>query len=119
MFHLLGLRRRWARSEFSRLPPAADVGDLERRDYLLVAHGLALLLAQCTPRGARRQFPAALQAYRDLRMQIRRRRPLHLPAHLLSDLGHEIASYADRATLVAALNCLRRQSPRAQVLRLA
>jgi hypothetical protein len=100
-------RNRWLPFEFSALPNE-QTDDPQRRDYLLVARSLAQLLARCTPRGASREFGAALRAYRAIRGQLRAGRKLQLPAHLLSDMSHEIALYAERAALDAALRCLRR-----------
>ena len=121
MLHPFSLwRNRWLPFEFSQLP-SAETDDPQRRDYLLLAHSLAELLARCTPRGARRDFAAALRAYRGLRAQLKRGRTPQLPAQLLSDLSHEIALYADRPARDAALRCLRRAAsaaaPRLVLLR--
>ena len=110
-------RNRWLPSEFPSLPTAdASQADPSTRDYLLLARGLAMLLAHCSPRAAERELPCALNAYRALRLQVRRRAELRLSAQLLNDLSHEIALCADAGTRAAALRCLRRCLPqRSQV----
>jgi hypothetical protein len=100
-------RNRWLPSEFSHLP-APESADPLRADYLLLARTLAQLLARCTPRGAQRDFAAALQAYRAIKAQLKGGRIPRLPPQLLSDMSHEIALYAARPARDAALRCLLR-----------
>ena len=102
-------RNRWLPSEFSRLP-VAETADPARSDYVVLAAALAQLLERCTPRGAQRDFGAALRAHRAIRMHLKSGRTPRLPPQLLSDMSHEIALYADRPTRDAALRCLRRCS---------
>jgi hypothetical protein len=119
VLYLLSLwRNRWLPSEFSHLPAAEGGRDPARADYLLLARTLAQVLVLCTPRGAQRDFPAALQAYRAIKPRLRPGRAPCLPAQLLSDMSHEIALYADRTARDAALRCLRRsQGSRVQPAR--
>lgn len=110
MRYLIRLRReRWSGADFPELPVPTDETDPEHRDYLLLALGLARLLARCTPTDAERHFKTSLRAYRALRIQVHQG-VARLPAEILSDLSHEIATYTDRATLGAALRCLQRRA---------
>lgn len=105
-----GWRNRWQSCEFPSLPPLVDGQDAVLSDYDVLARGLSDLLARCNPRGARRQFPAALMGFRGLKLQIKHGWRPELPAQVLSDLCHEIAGHADPATLEAAVRCLRRRA---------
>ncbi|MDB5860755.1 MAG: hypothetical protein JWQ76_4444 [Ramlibacter sp.] len=108
MLYLLSLwRNRWLPSEFSHLP-GAEAADPVRADYLLLARTLAQLLSRCTPRGAQRDFAAALLAYRAIKAQLQAGRTPRLPPQLLSDMSHEIAPYTARPARDAALRCLLR-----------
>lgn len=92
--------------------PASEQADPQREDLLVFARGLGLLLEQCSPRGAERQFPASLQLHRELRPQLDRGiTPLPCP-HLLSDLCHEVAGHVAAPVLQAALRCLQRHAAR-------
>lgn len=86
-------------------PPESDA----RRDYNLLASGLAQVLARHPQRLIQREFRASAHALRLLRRQLRASfgEPV-LPADLLNDLGHEIALHADADTRAAAARCLRR-----------
>ena len=122
MLHFFSLwRNRWLPSEFAsvRAIDIDAVSDAQRHDYLLLARALARLLALCTPRGAQRDFGAALRAHRLLKAQLRDGATLHLPPQLLSDLSHEIAPYAPRAAREAALRCLHRGSAARRDMRFA
>lgn len=101
-------RNRWSRADFAALPVPTQETDPERRDYALLASGLASLLARCSPSAAERELSVSLRAYRALKAQIGKGKAL-LPPDMLNDLSHEIALCADRATLHAALRCLQRQ----------
>ena len=100
--------RPWAVSEFSELPVVSRLPDEDLRDYGLISGGLALLLSRCSDRAMKHQFNAAAQAYKSLRRQIRRREPVGLSPHLLSDVSHEVAQFADVATREAIGRCIRR-----------
>jgi hypothetical protein len=96
-------------SEFSELPVFEEGDSSSRRDYRLLAGGLALLLSRCPARVIERDFSASANAFRSLRRQFRRASAaVALPPGLLNDLAHEIAQYADAATRGAALRCLQR-----------
>lgn len=110
LLRLNAWRNRWLPSEFPSLPPVSAVEDEAWTDYCLLAHGLADLLARCSPRGAKRHFPSALLGFRGLKQQMKQGGRIALPAQLLSDLCHEIAQYTDHATLEAAVRCLRRRA---------
>jgi hypothetical protein len=101
-------RNRPLRTEFSALPVPSEEVDPERRDYALLASGLARLLASCSPSAIERELAVSLQAYRALKVQIGKGTAV-LPAAVLNDLSHEIALCADRTTLHAALRCLQRR----------
>lgn len=109
----------WSTSEFAALPAPGGARNPELSDYLQLAHGLAALLAGCSPRGAEREFAASLKAYRALRIQIRRGGEIRLPAQVLNDLSHEIACHADQETREAALRCLRQRQSLRRAQRLA
>lgn len=97
-------------SEFSQLPPFRAGQPQEARDWGLLAGGLALLLSRCSERGARRDFPASLEAYRCLKRQMQTAVPqVRLPLQILSELRHEIAGVADAATCAAARRCMERR----------
>ena len=104
---------RWTVSEFacefSELPVFDRAERQDSRDWLLLEGGLALLLSRCTERGARRRFPASLEAYRNLKRQMKDANCcLSLPVHTLNDLRHEIAGIADAVTCEAARRCMER-----------
>ena len=101
-------RNRPLRTEFSALPLPTEEADPERRDYAVLASGLARLLASCSPSAIERELSVSLQAYRALKVQIRMGTAA-LPAAVLNDLSHEIALCADHTTLHAALRCLQRR----------
>lgn len=94
-------------SRFVARGAAADDSP-ERHDYRLLAGGLRRVLSRCTPRGIERQFPASGQALELLRRQLHCGGDATVPAHLLIELAHEIAQYADAATRAAARRCLQR-----------
>lgn len=83
--------------------------DNARRDYGLLASGLAAVLARCPADLVQRHFQASSEALRLLRRQFRSvLREVSLPAALLNDLAHEIAQCADAETRAAARRCLQR-----------
>lgn len=102
-------RGRWSASEFFDLPAIDRARDEIARDYGLLAGGLALLLSRHGPDAAQRLLAASLDACRTLQRQARRGAAFQLSTHQLMDVSHEIAGFVDRATLDAALRCLRRQ----------
>ena len=101
-------RARPLREDFAPFPLPTEEADPERRDYAVLASGLARILAGCSPSAIERELSVSRQAYRALAVQIRKG-PATLPAAMLNDLSHEIALCADRATLQAALRCLQRR----------
>lgn len=106
---------RWVPSEFSELPALARNERQDERDWCVLAGGLALLLSRCTPRGAQRNFPASLQAWRTLKGQLKEAdAPVRLSLQVLNELRHEIAGVADAATCDAARRCMERSLPRAR-----
>lgn len=84
----------------------------EQADLLLLARGLQRLMGRCRGSVAEREFPAALQAHRALRVQQGLGMPLRLPAELLSDLCHEIAEHVEAPVRQAAVRRLRSHAMR-------
>jgi len=91
--------------------PDSAIGESDaRRDYNLLASGLAQVLARHPQRFIQREFRASAEALRILRRQLRA--PFGEPvllAGMLNDLAHEIALHADAETRAAAARCLRRE----------
>ena len=94
-------------SLFSRSTRAAHQ-DPAQADYAVVADALQRLLARWPPDVTKRHFPAATKAHQALRVQLRHAAPVRLPAHLLSDVSHEIAEHVDAAVRQATVRCMRR-----------
>lgn len=89
----------------SLLPPPGDA----RRDYRVLAKGLAALLARCPNAAVDLHFRASAGALRSLRRQFGVVFvEVSLPAGVLNDLAHEIALCADPATRAAANRCFLR-----------
>ena len=112
--------RSWARGVALAKEPLASVHATgEYQDYCTLARGLAPVLAQCAPRALHRRFPATLQAYRALCVQLQHSRQVWLPPQLLIELSHEIVSYADPQTREAARSCLARSAAAVRARRAA
>ncbi|HVE53562.1 MAG TPA: hypothetical protein VNB23_09290 [Ramlibacter sp.] len=79
------------------------------QDYLILAGALQDLFRKCPPIAAERQFTAAWSAHRALRVQLRQKVPLRLPAQVLNDLSHEVAPHVGAYVRQAALRRLRHE----------
>jgi len=94
------------REDLPSLLPTPDAG---RRDYRLLAKGLAALLAKCPRAVVDLHLRASAGALRSLRRQFRVVFiEVSLPADVLNDLAHEIALCADPGTRAAANRCFLR-----------
>lgn len=93
-------------SKFCRLPAVPQDGDARRRDYLLIAGGLALVLSRCPADILERRFEAAVKMF-DALEKARFGASAAIDSELVSDVSHEVADFTDRCTRDALLRVMR------------
>jgi len=106
MIHVFAPSSLRSLSRFTRLPVVPQNGDERRRDYCIIAGGLALVLSRCPPDIVGRRFEAAVKMF-DALERARFGVAAAIDPELASDVSHEIADFTDRCTRDALLRVMR------------